>query len=202
MDNPLIALQNWYYQYQLNILFTLAAVAIYYIFRRMIVPRLENLVERDKLHAKTLHSALFTFTVCASIVILAVVMVIWGFNITELLALSTGILAITGVALFATWSILSNITAFFILLANQSYRRGNFIRVFEGDNYMEGYISQINMFSTVLITETRETIIYPNNLLTARTILVNPRERGRNVGKTDDFKREPSALLEEKKDLT
>ena len=33
------------------------------------------------------------------------------------------------------------------------------------DNYAEGHVSELNRFSTKLITESREVIIYPNNLV-------------------------------------
>ncbi|WP_156490117.1 mechanosensitive ion channel domain-containing protein, partial [Oleiphilus sp. HI0086] len=75
------------------------------------------------------------------------------------------------------------ITSFFILLVQKSFRRGNFVRVIDGDNYVEGYISEINLFSTKLISEAREVIIYPNNLLLTRPMLVNPRDRLKGIGK-------------------
>jgi hypothetical protein len=55
--------------------------------------------------------------------------------------------------------------------------------VIDGDNYVEGYISEINLFSTKLISESREVIIYPNNLLLTRPMLVNPRDRLNGIGK-------------------
>lgn len=178
----------WLYTHLIHILLTAAIVGLYYLIRSSIIPRLERYVERDHLKQQTYQSALFTFSLLAGLVTLAIVLVVWGINIRELLAVSTGILAVTGVALFATWSILSNITAFFILLANPLYRHGNYIRIFDADNYAEGYISQINIFSTVLLTEQRESVVYPNNLLTARAIIINPQERVRSVGKIDDFR--------------
>ncbi len=85
--------------------------------------------------------------------------------------------------MFAAWSVLSNITAFFILLAHSSFKRGTFVRVIDGDNYVEGYISEINLFNTKLISESREVVIYPNNLLLSRPLVVNPRQKLDTVGK-------------------
>jgi len=178
----------WLYEHLIHILLTAAIIGLYYFVRGVIIPRLERYVERDQLKQQTYQSALFTVSLLAGLVALAIMLVVWGINVRELLSVSTGILAVTGVALFATWSILSNVTAFFILLANPVYKRGNYIRVFDADNYAEGYISQINIFSTVLITEQRDTVVYPNNLLTARAIIINPKERVRPVGKIEDFR--------------
>jgi len=113
---------------------------------------------------------------------------IWGFNFKILFAFSTGLIAITGVALFANWSILSNITSFFILLIHKSYKSGNFIRIIDADNYIEGQILEIKLFNTKLVSHDGETIIYPNNLLITRPIIVNPVNRYNTIGKTDVFK--------------
>lgn len=188
MTETLTAIYQWLTLHVVHIVLTGVAIGAYFFFRGIVVPRLERYVERDQLKENTFRSAILTFSLLSAIVTLAVILAIWGVNVRELLSLSTGILALTGVALFATWSILSNITAFFILLTNPLYKRGNYIRVFEMDNYAEGYISQINIFSTVLITEQRETIVYPNNLMTARATVINPKERVRTVGKIDDFR--------------
>ena len=51
------------------------------------------------------------------------------------------------------------------------------------DNYAEGYISELSLFNTKLLTESREIIIYPNNLLLGRPALINPRDRLYGVGK-------------------
>lgn len=180
---------EWFQQYLPNLLLSVIAIGVYFLIRRIMVPRLEAYVERDNLKQHTFHSALFTFSVFSAIVTLVLLLLIWGFDVRELLAVSAGIIALTGVALFATWSILSNVTAFFILLSHRAYRRGNYIRVLEADNYIEGYISDINLFNTILITENREIIVYPNNLLIARATIINPRERFHSLGKTEDFRK-------------
>ena len=120
-------------------------------------------------------------------VTISALLLIWGIDFSGLLLISTTVITLTGVALFANWSILSNITAFFVLLMHQSYRRGNYIRVIESDNYIEGYISEINLFNSTLVTEDREIIVYPNNLLLGRPTIINPRKRFSVVGKITDF---------------
>lgn len=54
-----------------------------------------------------------------------------------------------------------------------------------GDNYIEGYISEINLFNTKLITEDKEFVVYPNTLLILKPAIINPRERYNSVGKDD-----------------
>lgn len=92
-------------------------------------------------------------------------------------------LTLLGVALFAQWSIISNIAAYFVLLLHPSIRRGNYIRVMDMDNFIEGYVAELSLFNTKMITENREAIVYPNNLLVSRPIVVNPRIRFGSQGK-------------------
>ena len=104
--------------------------------------------------------------------------------------MSVGLIALLGVSLFASWSILSNVTAFCVLVFHEPYKRGNFIRVIAGDNYLEGYISEINLFNTKLITEEKEVIVYPNIQLMSNPALINPRTRYKVIGKISAFETE------------
>ena len=72
------------------------------------------------------------------------------------------------------------------MLFHNSFRRGNFVRVIDIDNYIEGYISEVNLFNTKLITEDREVVIFPNNLLLTRPTIINPRNKWQVIGKFSD----------------
>ena len=188
IEENTLSLISWLSKYSLNIVLSLIIIFIYFIFRRIVNPKIEEYIERDNLKNETLKSALFSISIFSWVITIAFLMFVWGFNFKVLLALSTGLIAMTGVALFASWSILSNVTAFFILLVHKSYKRGNFIRIIDLDNYIEGYIAEISLFNTKLITVDRETILLPNNLLIAKPIIINPKDRYNKIGKTEDFK--------------
>ena len=174
-------------QYGIHIFLSLLIVVLYFILHKKVNPVLESYVVKGALKNDALKKAIRMFQLLYGVISFAAILFIWGFNFKWLLAVSSGIITLTGVALFASWSTLSNITAFFLLLAHDSYKRGNFIRIIEGDNYVEGVISEINLFNTVLITEHREFIIYPNNLLIARPTIINPRFRYTTIGKIQEF---------------
>ncbi|WP_250657034.1 mechanosensitive ion channel domain-containing protein [Alkalimarinus coralli] len=174
---------DWMAEYKFNLATTFVILAIYLVFRFIAGPRIRKQAAQGRLKDDAISKALSTLNILLGIGALSSSLIVWGFDFKGLLTLSASILAVTGVALFAGWSILSNVTAFFLLLAHTSYRRGNFIRIIDADNYIEGYISEINLFNTKLISEDREVIIYPNNLLLSRPTLVNPRDRLQGVGK-------------------
>lgn len=178
---------DWLTRYAVHFILSLLVIILYYIIQRKVIPKFENYVDQGGLHNDALKKAVSTFRLLYGVVSFSIILFIWGFDFQWLLAVSSGLITLTGVALFASWSLLSNITAFFILLAHESYKRGNFIRIIEADNYVEGTISEINLFNTRLITENKESIIYPNNLLIARPTIINPKIRFTTIGKIQEF---------------
>jgi len=187
MNTTLESLIEWVITYNLNIILSLLVILLHVFLRKAAAPKIDKYVEDGHLKEEVSNRANSTLSLFSSIISITIILFVWGFDFKGLLTLSASLLAITGVALFASWSVLSNVTAFFLLLANKSYRRGDFVRIINIDNYVEGYISEINLFSTKLISENREIIIYPNNLLVAFPIIINPKDRFTVVGKITDF---------------
>lgn len=185
-----INFQIWVTNYQVNLLATLVILVIYLLCTRWVIPRVEKNIASTKLKSASAVKGLFVARTLLVLITIAFILLVWGIDFSGLLVLSTSILTLTGVALFASWSLLSNITSFFILLTNVSYKRGNFIRIIDGDNYIEGLISDVGPFATRLITENKEIVLYPNNLILNRPHIVNPRQRWQQFGKIPTHKSE------------
>ena len=177
------SIANWAGQYEWKIAISLGLVVLYIILDRLASPLLTEGAENSRLKSESVRKTVRTARVITATFGLLILTIIWGLDISSLIIFATTTITLLGVALFASWSILSNVTAYFILVVHPSFKRGNFIRVFEADNYVEGYISDVMLFSTRLVTEDRETIVYPNNLILGRPAVVNPRDRLKGVGK-------------------
>ena len=174
---------NWVIEYQSNLIWSLVVLVFYLSVSRKLFPKLETNIEKTKLKSTSAIKGVFAARVLVATLSLSLPLLAWGIDFSGLLVLSTSILTVTGVALFASWSLLSNITAYFILLTNVAYRRGNFVRILDGDNYIEGYIADVGPFSTRLLTTERETLMYPNNLILTRPVLINPKQAWGTMGK-------------------
>ena len=173
----------WLTQYQSNVVFSGLVLLIYLAMSRKLLPKLETNIVKSKLKSNSALKGLFAARVIVATVSLSLLLLAWGIDFSGLLVLSTSIITVTGVALFASWSLISNITAYFILLTNVAYRRGNYVRILDGDNFIEGVIADVGPFSTRLITADRETLMYPNNLILTRPVLLNPKEKWGAMGK-------------------
>lgn len=174
---------TWLTQYQSNAVWSGVVLLFYLGMSRKLLPKLESNIEKSKLKSHSALKGLFAARVIVATVSLALLLLAWGIDFSGLLVLSTSIITVTGVALFASWSLISNITAYFILLTNVVYRRGNYVRVLDGDNYIEGIIADVGPFSTRLVTAERETLMYPNNLILTRPVLLNPKQKWGSMGK-------------------
>ena len=174
---------NWVAGNQSSLIWSGILFLSYFILIRLALPLIERSVARSKFKSEAVKKAYHTTRLIAGILTAALLLIVWGIDFSGLLIISTSLLTLTGVALFASWSLLSNVTSYFVLLVQPSFQRGNFVRIIDADNYIEGYISEVNMFNSKLITEDREIIVYPNNLLLTRPTIINPRVRSSSIGK-------------------
>lgn len=159
-----------------QLIISASVVILYFIISRRVMPLLYQVVAHSKLKAEMNKRAAVVLHILLMLLLIVVLSVVWGVDIRGLLVLASSMIAVVGVALFAAWSLLSNITAFFILLGQKAFSEGMEVRVIDGANYLEGRIVEINLFSTVLRTKDNEQVVYPNNLLISRPVVVFPRK--------------------------
>ncbi|MCP4978588.1 MAG: mechanosensitive ion channel [Maribacter sp.] len=113
---------------------------------------------RTRLIIKYISFALFAIGIGALIFI-------WGVNFKEIGLLFSSVFAVIGVAMFASWSILSNVTAGIILFFSFPFKIGDRIRILDGDLPEEAEILDIKAFHLYLRKDNGELVTYPNNLL-------------------------------------
>jgi small-conductance mechanosensitive channel len=109
----------------------------------------------------------------ATMAVVAVLLlsVVWGFSGRGIAVFFSSIFALIGVALFASWSILSNVTAALILFFSAPFQVGDRIRVLDGDNTVTGKVSDIGLIYLTLKDEDGNFFTLPNNVLLQKTII-------------------------------
>ena len=109
------------------------------------------------------------------ILMIAGLFIIWGVKTGDIYKVLTAIITLIGVAFFAQWSILSNITSGIILFFSFPFKIGDTIRIHDKDFPLEAEIDDIKAFHTYLRTKDGELVTYPNNLLLQKGVsIVNP----------------------------
>lgn len=102
---------------------------------------------------------------------IVVACLILGLGYSEVSVFLSSIFAVVGVALFAQWSILSNVTASMIIFFSFPYRVGDRIKVLDKDDDMSGIIDEISMFHVILRRPDGNFITYPNTLILQKAVL-------------------------------
>ncbi len=118
-------------------------------------------------------------SIALTLIALAALTFIWGVNYKDLGILVSSVFAVIGVALFAQWSILSNITAGVIIFFSFPFKIGNTIRILdkdiltpenpENDVYL---IEDIRAFHMHLRRNNGEILTYPNNLILQKGVIL------------------------------
>lgn len=104
---------------------------------------------------------------------------IWGIEKEKLTLFISSVLTILGIAFFAQWSILANITAGLILFFNHPMKLGDHIKVLEKDFVIEGFINDITFFFVHIKTDNGDRITIPNSVILQKNISISPIEKGK-----------------------
>ena len=100
------------------------------------------------------------------------VFVIWGVDVRNLGVILSSIFAVIGVAFFAQWSILSNITSGVIMFFTFPYKIGDRIMIHDKEYEYVGIIEDIKTFHIVLVNDAGQRITYPNSLVLQKGVSI------------------------------
>lgn len=102
---------------------------------------------------------------------LVVICFILGLGYSEISVFLSSIFAVVGIALFAQWSILSNVTASMIIFFSFPYRVNDHIKICDNDDDMSGTILEISMFHVILKRSDGNIMTYPNSLILQKAVV-------------------------------
>lgn len=121
----------------------------------------------DKGHSKMIKKVLNALII---IFLITILISIWGVDKKNILVALSSVFAVAGVALFAQWSILSNVTAGLVIFFSLRLRIGDRIKIHDKDFPIEATIKDIKAFYLCLQTNEGEKISYPNNMILQKGI--------------------------------
>ena len=160
---------------QYKLIVTIIAFLLYPVLLKFIKKLLEKTVKgKVNLHHKS--RAELLLKIILAFVMLCLVLVFWGIELRGLLVLGSSLFAMLGVALFAAWSLLSNLTSFLLMFIQNDCRIGNWVRIVDGANYIEGRIIEMGLMNVTLVHIDGHRVIYPNNLFVTRPVMILNKE--------------------------
>lgn len=100
----------------------------------------------------------------------------WGVNLKDVAWLFSPTFAVIGIALFAIWSVLSNVTSGVIMFFSFSFKIGDKIEIHDKDFPIVAIIEDIRAFQIHLRNDKNELITYPNNLILQKSVKLLSKE--------------------------
>ena len=157
-----------------NIQFIQSAIVIigylitYFVTKNYINNTLKN-AQLQRARRKVIIKVIQFFTTLTLVVLLGA---IWGLKQSEIAVFVSTILTALGIAFFAQWSLLSNITSSIIIFLNHPLRIGDYIKIIDKDAPIEGEIADLTYFFVHIKTNDGETITIPNTMFLQKTIMI------------------------------
>ncbi len=143
-------------------------VVAFFITKTIINNVLKN-TQLQRARRKIIIKVIHLFTSITVVVLLAGV---WGLKQNEIAVFASTILTALGIAFFAQWSLLSNITSSVILFFNHPLKLGDTIKILDKDYPFEGEVTELTYFYIHLKTANGEIITIPNSLILQKPISV------------------------------
>ena len=101
---------------------------------------------------------------------------IWGLQQNEIAVFVGTILTALGIAFFAQWSLLSNVTSSILLFFNHPLKIGDTLKVLDKDYPFEGEVTDLTYFFIHLKSDDGEVITIPNSVLLQKSISVSEKK--------------------------
>ena len=95
---------------------------------------------------------------------------IWGLSIRDFTLFASSVVAVLGIAFFAQWSILSNLTASVILFFSHPMRIGDRIRILDKDFDWVGRVTDITGFYLYMKSDQGEYLTFPTSIIIQKGI--------------------------------
>ena len=138
------------------------------LLARSSVNRLLNKMDFDLKRKQISHRIINLFL---TIFVVTVLAGIWNIHRDQLIVFMTSVVTVLGIAFFAQWSILSNITSSLILFFNHPMKIGQRIRVVDKEYDISGELIDISFFFLYIKSDDGELITIPNTVVLQKTIV-------------------------------
>ncbi|EIT7124972.1 mechanosensitive ion channel family protein [Vibrio parahaemolyticus] len=162
-----------------KVLMGIFVLIAYRILKRIVNRAILNLATSKGVKKARLSFIQRCFNVALLFLTASVFAIITGIGYGDVSLFLSSIFAVLGVAFIAQWSILSNITASFLIFFVFPYRVGDRIKVVDKDEDISGEIQEISMFHVLIKHYNGNLITYPNNQILQKAVLKLAKEKAK-----------------------
>ncbi len=154
----------------MQILLPVAILGLNLAAVRILSVVIRKMGERKDVRPYRIHYIARTLNLSLTVLFMVMLMFSLGIPFERVSVFLSSAFAVLGVALFAQWSILSNITASLIIFFAFPYRVDDEIQIIDGSERIRGVIEDITLFH-VIIRNDGDLVTYPNNLILQKAVI-------------------------------
>lgn len=163
---------GWLGRHNTEIIATLVAIVLFFLVKylaRKFAGKYGRLTHKTDARVLQMRKVI---SIMINIIFLIMLAIIWGVKGENLAIGMATIFTFLGVALFAQWSIISNVTAGIVIYFSAPFRLGDNITIIDKDIPINAVIEDIKTIYTHLRTEKGELVVIPNNLFLQKMVSV------------------------------
>lgn len=160
-------------KYKEQLLETVIFIAVWFILRALLTTIIKRRLRKSGFKARRKRVAMRGVNLILNLVFISAVIIIWSVDQGQILFFLSSVVTVLGVAFFAQWSHLSNITSGIIMFFNTSTKVGDRIKIMDKDFDIEGEIFDIGAMFFTIQTDDEEMISLPNNIIVQKAIKVS-----------------------------
>jgi small-conductance mechanosensitive channel len=158
--------------YLIEEIVTIIAIVLYFIAKSLTVKIVKRFAKTNEVLEHRANLIIKYINILIGTLVLLTIIITWGVKKDQILLFISSVFAVVGVASFAQWSILSNVTAGIILFFSYPFKIGDKIKIHDKDFPIEAEILDIKAFYIILMSTEGEKITFPNNLLMQKGISI------------------------------
>ncbi|MBV7267696.1 mechanosensitive ion channel domain-containing protein [Winogradskyella luteola] len=163
-------MSEFFKAYQTEIIRTAVLLILLLIIRSIIVVTVKKIGRKSGTTEARANLIGRYATVTLILIAILIEAFILGFETQDITLVFSSVFAVIGIALFAIWSILSNVTSGIIMFFSFPYKVGDKIKIHDKDYPLEVIIEDIRAFQLILREDTGDLVTYPNNLILQKAV--------------------------------
>jgi len=163
-------MNDFFALYRQELINTLIVVSILLSLRFIIKTAVKKIGQKSGINEARIKLIGRYVTVFLFLISLLIESLIFGAKPEDLSLIFSSVFAVIGIALFAIWSILSNVTSGVIMFFSFPYKVGDKIKIHDKDFPIEAIIEDIRAFQLHLRLDNGDLVTYPNNLILQKAV--------------------------------
>lgn len=158
---------NTYQEKIINTIIVFGALFVIQFIANLMVSKLGRSRHKNKARIKLVGRYI---SVTFFLIALLIEAFIIGIAIEDIIVLFSSVFAILGIALFASWSLLSNVTSGIIMFFSFPYRIGDKVHIHDKEHEVIGVIEDIRSFQVHIRDSEGDLMTYPNNMFLQKAV--------------------------------